>query len=200
MNSQARIVDDRINHLCDVNCISWPAIFCGALVGVGLSFLVNLFMLSLGLSAFTLTTEGTNQFALGGFIILTLLGITAMFTAGWVSGYLGRSSCYKRSLGMIYGFITWSITLLISVLIATHTSHFVDNYSKLLDPNSLNYQSSEYQYQLTDANTSSKIKTEKTVKATGAVLLIIFYLFFLGAITCCIGSYFGLKFKRSAIT
>jgi len=48
--------------------ISWTAIFVGAIVAVGLSFLLNLFGIAIGLSAFTLSTDGASVLAVGGLV------------------------------------------------------------------------------------------------------------------------------------
>ncbi len=46
--------------------ISWSAILIGAIVAVGLGFLLNMFCLAIGLSAFTLDDQGKTVVAVGG--------------------------------------------------------------------------------------------------------------------------------------
>jgi hypothetical protein len=69
-------------------------------VGVGLSFLLNLFSIAIGLSLVTTSKEGIASLAIGGFLGLVISAIAAMFVAGTTSGYLGRSCCAKRNLGV----------------------------------------------------------------------------------------------------
>ncbi|HVY53836.1 MAG TPA: hypothetical protein VHA13_04890, partial [Gammaproteobacteria bacterium] len=48
--------------------LSWTAVIAGALVGIGLSFLLNIFSISIGLTLIKTSAEGAVSLALGGFI------------------------------------------------------------------------------------------------------------------------------------
>ena len=89
--------------------ISWTALLVAAFVAVGLSFLLNLFSIAIGLGAITITSTGETKLAAGGVISLTLGSIIVMFTSGWVAGYLGQTNCPKRNQGILYGFASWCV-------------------------------------------------------------------------------------------
>src|SRR5829696_1753638 len=93
-------------HSHESTCFSWKPIIVGALVAIGLSFLLNLFSAAIGLSAYTADTQGMQNVAIGGLIATALGIVVAMFVSGWVAGYLGNPFCEKRHLGALYGFLT----------------------------------------------------------------------------------------------
>ncbi len=110
--------------------ISWTAIFVGAFVGIGLSFLLNLFGIAIGLHTFNVQQgTGTVALALSGFIAIAIGIIITGLVAGYIAGYLGRLHCPEHNLGVIYGFTTWTVALLLSGLITAHISHSLTDYS-----------------------------------------------------------------------
>ena len=72
--------DHQHDHHCNKR-ISWSAILTGALVGVGLSFLLNLFGVAIGLSAFSMGDHGPASLAIGGLLGLIASTIIAMYCA-----------------------------------------------------------------------------------------------------------------------
>src|ERR1700722_7871136 len=105
-------MDNRIMHGTDCKCLSWKPIFAGALTAIGLSFLLNLFSVAIGLTAYTTSSEGVETMAFGGLLGTAIGVIAAMFAAGWVSGYLGQRYCVQRHVGCMYGFLTWCVALI----------------------------------------------------------------------------------------
>src|SRR5271165_2883987 len=83
-------------YLCGIKCLSWSAILFSALIGFCLTFLFNMFAISIGLSAFTSSAYGNTTLVVSGFVGLVIAAFISMFIAGWISGYLGRSHCLKR--------------------------------------------------------------------------------------------------------
>jgi hypothetical protein len=68
-------------------------IFLGVLLSqVGLSFLFNLFTLSISLSALTKNEQGMEILAVGGFVSLFVVGYVIWFIGGWTSAILWCSS------------------------------------------------------------------------------------------------------------
>lgn len=197
-------------HGCSVNCISWTAVITGALVGIGLSFLLNLFGISIGLSAFTTDKEGMAVLAIGGFIGMLIGGVVSMFVAGWVSGFLARSYCDNKRFGVLYGFTSWCLALLITLIISLHAGQLVAfNFYSLMDnkpfSSALGQSStgtstvfSPNRRADTRESTSRSSQTEVTssqeqkANAAGMSLFLTFVLFFLGALASCFGGYFGL--------
>lgn len=105
--------------------ISWSAVFAGALVATGLGFLLHLFTTGLGLSSVTTDSAGMTSLAIGGFIWLLVTGYFSMFIAGWVSGILAQASAQSHA-GLLHGFTTWCIALIISIILATHASALIN--------------------------------------------------------------------------
>lgn len=192
---------------CRIKCISWSAIIIGALVALGLGFLMNLFGVSIGLSAFTTSSEGVKTLAIGGYFGLLIGTIIIMFVSGWIAGYLGRTHCIKRDLGAVYGFTTWTLSLIMMVLLTSHLTQFATtpNYALDYSKNSTNYNvttTSNSRAPLvtegktnpsTNASANIVVNPEKAVNLMGLSLLLTFILFFAGAIASCFGGYFGIS-------
>lgn len=205
---QEEIVKECHHHhkFCCVKCISWSAIITGAFVAIGLGFLMNLFGIAIGLSAFKTSPEGVKTLAIGGYFGLLIGTVVIMFAAGWVSGYLGRGNCLNRDMGALYGFTTWSLTLIMTVLLASQLSQFTISNS------SLDYPSRYAQYNISGTrnseapiatqsthsdthaptNTTIVVNEEKAAHLLGLSLLLTFALFIAGALASCFGGYFGL--------
>ena len=52
-----------------------------------------------------------------------------MSVAGYTAGYLGRHSCSGCNLGILYGFTTWSVALLLTAIVTSHVGNYVSSYS-----------------------------------------------------------------------
>lgn len=77
-----------------ITCMCWTAVIAGALVGLGIGFLLNLFGAAIGLSAYKMN-QSEAVLAIGGVIGLLIGVIVAMGASGFVAGYLGRfHHCY----------------------------------------------------------------------------------------------------------
>ena len=141
MNTQPKVVTEEVITAESVPCgaigthlkrLSWTAIFAGAFVGVGASFLLNLLCVGIGLSAFSATEDGATVLAIGGFVGLVISAFISMFAAVWVAGYIGRPLSSNRHLGELYGFITWSVALILTILLASHVGKFVTDFNDSL--------------------------------------------------------------------
>lgn len=186
-------------HPHQMKQICWSAIFIGAVVGVGLGFLLNLFGIAIGLSTFNANNTGTMVVAVGGLIGVIIGVIAAMLPAGFAAGYLGRCVCPRKNLGILYGFATWTIALLISAVVTAHVGNYVANYTSNLSPSIAVVSDSDKNAsteivavdETAPASQSSlKLTTSQSGLAWGA--LIIFGLFFIGAIAACVGAHWGM--------
>ena len=196
MTTQANIDDQ--NYYRSTKRISWSAILAGALVGVGLSFLLNLFGVAIGLSAFSMSESGAASLAVGGLLGLIISTIVAMYFAGLTSGYLGRLYVPKRNMGIVYGFTTWSVSLILTVVLTAHIGSYIDSYSTTVTRNSVVVS----QVKAEPAKTShisdeqkQKIETVTPKQATGGMAVgafIVFALFFVGAFASCVGAHHGM--------
>lgn len=185
------------SHIC------WSAVFCGAFVGVGLGFLLHLFGSAIGLSAYSANSTGAQVIAIGG-ILGFLIGVVAsMLAAGYVAGYLGRAQQCLCHGGIIYGFVTWSVALILSALLVFPLTKYSFAYkyslahtvmSKATNPNMATPNPEEPKKMMNAQNTSA---TTANDLASGAWIL--FILFFIGAISCCIGACWGMCCKKTSI-
>ena len=213
---------------CGKKKISWSAIIVGGLVGVGLNFLLNLFALGIGLTAFSTTSEGTATFMIGGFIGLAISAIVAMFVAGMIAGCLGRPcACTMTSsstmgnnpsamgmkkwsnIGELYGFVTWCVVLVFMMSFAGHSSTLVANSNSVLNPFLTNVK-------ISSAPNAPAMSAEKTADgrvANNGVIVInpdkaaanlaittfaTFFLFFVGALAACLGGRCGISCCRKS--
>lgn len=197
------------DHCCNINCLSWTAIIVGALVAVGLSFLLNLFGVAIGLSAYTTSKVGITTLAIGEFFGMAIGIMVVMFFAGWISGYLGRAHCINRHFGTLYGLTTWCLALMMSAILVTYLGDFVNKqHNAFINANETvlkmtsNVASSSKTSDKIMTKTDTKADTarmlsrqdkEKAANTIGKSLLLTFLLFFVGAVTCCYGGYVGMK-------
>src|SRR5436190_15732131 len=96
---------------CHFHSLSWTAVMAGAFVAIGLAFLINLFGIGIGLSAYgsTSTETGAHALAFGGYIAMIFGAMVVMFVAGGVSGMIARPHCATGCHGILYGFLTWCL-------------------------------------------------------------------------------------------
>jgi hypothetical protein len=175
-------------HAVECKCLSWKPIFAGALVIIGLSFLLNLFSVAIGLTAFTTASDGVETLALGGLLAAAFGIVVSMFAAGWLSGYLGQRHCSKAHLGALYGFLAWCVALIFMVFFAQHIHEYVSFYGHFI--------SGSADIQMTSGSANNAIvATGDHVGTKGMVLsaYIIFCLFFLSAFACCLGGHCGMR-------
>lgn len=192
---------------CEKSRVCWSAVFAGAVVGIGLSFLLNLFSVAIGLSFVSTTKEGLVTLAVGGFIGMAIGVVAAMFTAGFTAGYLGQKHCTKRNLGCLYGFCAWCLALILTALLATNMARYVNFYTdfsrnptmvvdtsvahtavnapmtKNMHPAAVN----------THTNPVMDVKTQDAVNNLGITSLLIFVLFILGAFASALGGHCGMN-------
>lgn len=177
--------------------ISWSAIVAGALIGVGLSFLLNLFGVAIGLSAFSMSEEGASTLAVSGLIGLVLSTIIALFFAGFTAGHLGRLYVPKRNMGMAYGFLTWSVSIIFSALITTQIGGYVSAYSNNVtqqDVVMIHESSSNATHEASHKGAQMTAVSPKEISGPMALgALIVFGLFFVGAVSSCIGARCGMS-------
>ncbi len=206
MNSQLRNADDeRLNKgRFGLYSISWAAIIAGGLIGAGISFIFNLFVISIGLTAFVNTTPpAVNSIAIGGVIGLILIAIFSMGTAGWVAGYLGRPKSLHRDIGVIHGFTAWCVAFVLMVSLSGHVEHFISyniaalqnpSYTmsnvnpNVIHPNITNADATNSQF---NQNNQVIVNNHDAAKALAISSFIVFVIFFIGALASCLGGHWG---------
>ncbi len=193
--------------MCHRRLISGSAIIIGALVGVGLGFLLNLFIVAIGLSAFTTDKDGMIILAVGGLLGMMIGTIACMFTAGYAAGYLGRPYCLKHNLGIMYGFAAWALALILTVLLTGSMSRYVAAYSTFItNPATMMIMKRDMMMAETERTTVTKMTAVTSSKTTAVVpmdkekmtnrfgmgICTLFLLFFIGALSSCLGGYYGM--------
>jgi hypothetical protein len=175
---------------CSIKCISWTAIFVGSIVGVGLGFLLNLFSVAIGLTAYSTSSTGVAAFAVGGFIGFLIGGMIASFVAGYTSGYLAHPHCPKRNSGALYGFTTWALTLIFMVILSGPIARYVVNTTRFVTNTTLVQRgmTTPTAMQATTDEESAKKAASDMSQAAFAV----FVLAFLSALAGSFGGHFGM--------
>lgn len=200
---------EHIHMSCRVKCLSWTAVFAGALTGVGLAFLLNLFSMAISISAFSINKQGAVIVAVGGVIAAAIGVIVAMFMAGLVAGYLGRPYCYKRNLGVLYGFTAWCLALLMMVFIAMPMQRYVSIYTHFMTSPSMTEVAEVATVKMMPAITGNASPAKVTavvinnpqVPAALAIdVFVVFILFFLGALASCFGGHYGMGCRCDSVT
>lgn len=193
-------------------CISWNAIFGGAFVALGLTFLFNLLTVALGMSLFSQDSAGKLILGVVGFIWV-LVGIyIILFIAGWVAGSsLGRKSCLRSSNGWIHGFLAWTIYLIITLFVLSYIANestAVLIQSAVVDTNSAGHEKAATDPE--DANAAQaaqaapapaeqsadkahEAQQAKMIHKGGIATFVTFFIFLIGAIGSCVGGMFGIK-------
>ncbi len=125
-----------------------------------------------------------------------------MLAAGYVAGYLSRFQQCCCHGGIVYGFVTWSLSLILSALLIfpllkysiaykDFLAHTVATKTIVLEHMNLETSSKAKQI-LTDLATS-KLTTNDLVWSTW----ILFILSFFGALASCIGACWGMCCKKT---
>ncbi|MCD6039982.1 MAG: hypothetical protein K0S27_1382 [Gammaproteobacteria bacterium] len=182
--------NENITHTNECQCLAWKPIFAGALVATGLAFLLNLFSTAIGLTAFTINSEGAESIVLGGLLGAGVAMVVSLFAAGWLTGYLGQRHCNKRHLGALYGFLAWCLALIFAIFLASHAQEYLSFYGHFLSGTTDIIQANPVTSSSHLAVAVSDVSAKKLVIST----YIIFSLFFLGAFACSLGGHCGMRY------
>jgi hypothetical protein len=199
----------QVQELCYIHHkrISWTAVLVGALTAIGLSFLLNLFGVAIFLSAYKTMSSGSVFM-----LILSMLGmiaglIASTLVAGYTAGYLGRFYCPERNLGIIYGFVTWVMALILGAVLIGLLSQYVVTYTNSISRTIVSVPLTVSQISTPVGSTKISSNNKKGGKesivevnvtpanlASGA--FIIFTFFLLGAVFTCVGATWGMHYER----
>lgn len=205
--NEVNVIAYKDKEKCNFKCLSWSAVIAGALVGIGISFIFNLFAMATGLAAFAATTAGPKALAIGGIIGLVIIAIFSMGTAGWVAGYLGRPKSMHRDMGVLYGFTAWCVALILTILLSGHIGKFVAyNASALQNPSYTitnvardHVTSPAVTTEVTDTNSQVAqtdtvvVNAQDAAKVLAMSTFVSFVLFFIGALASCLGGHLGFR-------
>lgn len=194
-------------HIHPNKRISWTAVVAGALTALGLSFLLNLFGIAIGLSAFKTMSNGSIIVVVGGMLGIIIGVVISSLVAGYTAGYLGRLYCPERNLGMIYGFITWVMALILGAVLIGLLSQSVATYTNSISrtvvavPVTVNQISTpmgttKISSAMKNGQNEAVVEVNLTPANMTSGAFIMFTLFFLGAIFTCVGARWGMRCKR----
>jgi hypothetical protein len=182
------INNENMVHAQECKCLAWKPIIAGALAAIGFTFLLNVFSVAIGLTAFTTNSEGIESLAFGGLLGTGLGIIVSMFAAGWIAGYLSQRHCNKRHLGALYGFLTWCLALIVAIFITSHVQHYISFYGHFL--------SGTTNLVLDNTSSANDVTVAANHLQTNSLVIstyIIFSLFFLSAFACSLGGHCGMR-------
>ncbi|KTC65829.1 Uncharacterised protein (plasmid) [Legionella adelaidensis] len=172
--------------------VKWTALFSAAILGVGINFLFNLLALGLSFSSFIVTDQGNLSFSFLGFLSFCFVAIIAMFTTGWFAGRLTPDMGQSKTWGFFYGFLAWSLLLIITIILITNMIQYTAFHA--------NFTASLVAIKITNnapmltetfADVTHGLEPAKKVLTLNAFLT--FILFATGAAASCIGGYLGFK-------
>ena len=200
------MINQTENEHCLINHhphVCWSAIFAGAFVGVGLGFLLHLFGSAIGLSAYSSTSTGAQAIAIGGILGFLIGVIVSMFAAGYVAGYLGRFQQCMCHGGIIYGFVTWSMALALSALLIIPLTKYSFAYKYNL-AQTVMQKTTNPNMHTPSAGQPQKVMDDIAAKPTTASELawsawIMFILFFIGALSSCLGACMAMCCKKAVV-
>ncbi|WP_454781825.1 hypothetical protein [Legionella sp. WA2022007384] len=187
--------------------ISWTAVFVGALTALGLTFLLNLLGVAIGLSAFKTMSNGSVIVVVGGLLGIIVGVIISTLVSGYAAGYLGRLYCPEHNLGIIYGFITWVMALILGAALIGLLSQYVVTYTNSISrtvvavPITVNQISTPVGTTKISSSTKNGqkeaiVEVNVTPANLASSAYIAFALFLLGAIFSCVGASWGMRCKR----
>lgn len=184
---------------------AWSPIIVGALVAIGLGFLLDLFAMGIGLSLYTTDADGAMALAIGGLVGLLIGAIATMFTAGFAAGFFSGPFCKRKRLGFLYGFLAWCLGLILMSILASSMAHYnqmkqrvyfttatsaTPAYTTERHVAATTQSVTDRLHPATDATDS---QAEKNVRAAGMISFSMFLIFFVGALSATFGGICGLS-------
>lgn len=181
--------------------LCWSAIIAGAFVGVGLGFLLQLYNVAIGLSAYHSSSDGAMAIGIGGLIGLIVGAIVTTGVAGFVAGYLDPVCHHSHHRGVISGFLTWAISLLLGAFLIMPVSNYISSYTQALAPRISVATNNQNIAVSTHKNTEkSSSQAQANIEVTPQALIgsswMVFGLFFIGAFSSCIGACYGMRHRK----
>lgn len=177
---------------------SWTGVLAGTLVAIGLGILFHLLTFGVILATFKTDPHTIHLLMMGGLVFLTIFTIVSMFIAGWVSGRIAankRAYPYKGHRGMLHGFATWSLAVIVGLLLMPNLYKLPP--SLYLGPNTIALRAVTHPQTNVSSqiiiNSPDQLNIENVSHNLGKTTLAIFAMSLLGAIASCIGGACGIK-------
>ncbi|MDO4593956.1 MAG: hypothetical protein Q4B52_01130 [Tissierellia bacterium] len=98
------------------NNVSWSAVFAGAVTFIAVFFLLSLIGSAIGFGLVSPTESNPLDGVSTGLLIWTAIQfIISLYCAGFVSGIAARR------VGLLHGFLTWALSLVLSLVLITYS-------------------------------------------------------------------------------
>lgn len=180
-----------------VNRLLWTAIISGALAGVGLNFLLNLFSLAFALASFSVHSDGNTIFMFWGFLWFIFSAILAMFTTGWIAGKLAPK-IFPDAYGFLIGFLSWSLLLIMTIVLITNMIQYTvfhSNFTSSLLAIKIVGKMPMLTENVADLQGNSPLSINIEMKNKVIILnaFLTLILFFSGALFAAIGGFLGYR-------
>lgn len=190
------VINKNSNHLpcCSTHLFNWTPVILGALIAIGLGFLLDLFVQGLGLTLYTANVEGATALAIGGFLGIAIGSIVSMFIAGFASGFFAAACSSRKNLGMVYGFAAWCLSL---ILLAGFSSglaavaYHADTEKVMASTQEMGLTAEKVSSRLHPATDVHDTSGEHAARAAGMFTFSLFLLFFIGALSASAGGHYG---------
>jgi hypothetical protein len=185
-----------------IHCFPWSSVVAGALVGLGLGFLLHLFGMGIGLTAYHTSAEGAMVLAIGGFLGLLVGAFATMFTAGFTSGYFAKTWHTRTNCGAAYGFVAWSLSIFLAAILMSNIGNYMARFNGMTAAQTSSATSSEMKATANEVASrvppasSATTQGERNVRAMGLASLAGFIIFFVGAFAAAIGGYCGVECRN----
>lgn len=183
-------------------CTSWNGILIGTLVALGLTVLFHVFTLGLGLTAFTRTEDGVMTLAIAGFAWLFIGGYIVYFIAGWIAARYICCITTNPAKGFLQGFITWSLTLVLSILLLSslipdiNDVNLAPKKNLTVDRTVVTKTAETNLHAVATHPTTVSSATEKEINRAGIATLSTFLIFLSGALGAGFGGYCAVKYYK----
>jgi hypothetical protein len=188
-------------------CIPWGTIIAGMVVSISCVTLLNILGMGIGLVTFDADNFSAIKGGSGAIAWLSIAGILSMGVGG---GFVGKfSAIHCKFRRACYGILTWGVTLLFTVIIASSAvGVFMGGVIKLANsPMATIATKAAIQGQVVDKITDSatgdlrgktgeaKDEAQDSVNSAGKISVLMFIDFFLSAIAGILGAMFATSFK-----
>lgn len=162
----------------------WKAVWVGAIVAVGMTFLFNLLTIGIDLSLLKRNPNEMMALTFGTVAWMVVGSYVTLFIPGWVTGRLvNEEYSFHLGNGFLHGFVMWTIFLMINII-----------FLLLLSLSSSAAALKTYFLNLTSIGNLSQVQqSTEAVNQLGYLALVIFSIYFIGALGSCIGASCGIK-------
>jgi len=177
-------------HIC------WSSIISGSLVAIGLVFLFCLLTEGLGLSSATRTEGGTEILVFAVLAWLFVGSYVVFFISGYVTGKVARPHCEHSCHGLLYGFMSWALAIIVSIMLVTPMTQSKSILMIKTTQAEVITTPNEQQSNNNNNNELMTPATQQEVHKVGLATLAAFLVFAAGALGSSLGGYYAIQYYK----